>query len=91
MLLIGPSQTGKTTWIYKFISNFDHINPGHKLKKVLFLHMTVKENALLNKEDSEKVVHHRISNSNMQDDENIDEEIIDVVEKFKSKETTTDE
>lgn len=44
MLLIGPSQTGKTCWIYKFLKYFSYINPGHTLNKALYLHMTYNEN-----------------------------------------------
>ena len=86
MLMVGPSQTGKTTWIFKFIKYFSHINKGHTLKNVLFLHMAEFINSANLDDDSLKTVTFHPVKTNMSNNEGkMDDEIIKAIEKFKHK------
>ena len=86
MLMIGPSQTGKTTWIFNFIKHFSHINRGHTLKNVLFLHMAEFINsANLDKDTLKRVTFHPVKTNMSNDESKMDDEIIEAIEKFKSK------
>ena len=77
MLMVGPSQTGKTTWIFNFIKYFSHINQGHVLKNVLFLHMTEFINSGDLDDDSFKnVTFHSVKNTMSNDELKMDGEII---------------
>ena len=86
MLMVGPSQTGKTTWIFNFIKYFSHINEGHTLKKVLFLHMAEFMNSANVDDDSFKnVTFHSVKNTMSNNELKMDDKIIDTIEKFKHK------
>ena len=86
MLMVGPSQTGKTTWIFNFIKYFSHINRGHTLKNVLFLHMAEFVNSVNPSDDFLKnVTFHPVKNTMSNNESKMDDEIIDTIEKFKQK------
>ena len=86
MLMVGPSQTGKTTWIFKFLKYFDHINENHTLKNVLFLHMAEFTNPEhFNDHSLENVTFHPVKMSLSNGESKMDEEIIQAIEKFKNK------
>lgn len=80
MLMIGPSQAGKTTWIKTFIKSFTYLNPGHTLESILYLHMS-KDDKLW--EDLDDDLLHKIK-INLTNNEMIDKEITQI-EIFKSK------
>ena len=76
MLMIGPSQTGKTYWILDFIQSFPYTNPGHILTDVLFLHMADVDIPHPYFKDMEmKIKFHKIK-SHMTDENFGDNEII---------------
>ena len=86
MLMIGPSQSGKTTWLLNFIKYFSFINPGHTLQNVLFLHMA--EFANTNEIDPEKfknITFHSLKTSMTENEEMMDDEIIKTINEFKKK------
>ena len=83
MLMVGPSQTGKTTWIFNFIKHFSFINHGHTLRNV-FLHMAEFDNST-EFVGAENVEFYSIKSSMKEDELKIDAEIIKAVEDFKRK------
>ena len=83
MLVVGPSQTGKTTWILNFIKHFSFINPGHTLQNVLFLHMAEFNN--LPDMDYGNINFHSVKSNMSENESKVDEEIIATIEKFKKK------
>ena len=86
MLVIGPSQTGKTTWILDFVRHFSFINPGHALRNVLFLHMAEFANYDdLDNEKFKNVSFHSIKSSMSNNEIKADDEIIKTINEFKAK------
>ena len=86
MLVIGPSQTGKTTWILDFVKHFSFINPGHTLRNVLFLHMAEFTNYDdLDHEKFKNVSFHSIKSSMSNNEIKADDEIIKAINEFKAK------
>ena len=83
VLIVGPSQTGKTTWILNFIKHLSFINPGHTLQNVLFLHMA--EFTDLPDMDYENINFHSVKGTMSENESKVDEEIIATIEKFKKK------
>ena len=86
MLMIGPSQSGKTTWIMNFIKYFSFINPGHTLLNVLFLHMAEFANFdEIDRTNFKNVIFHSVKTSMTENEEMADEEIIRTINEFKDK------
>lgn len=86
MLMVGPSQTGKTNWILNFIKYFSFINPGHALQNVLFLHMAEFKNLSdLDHESYRKINFHSVKSTMADNESQVDEEIISTIEKFKGR------
>ena len=86
MLMIGPSQSGKTTWLLNFVKFFSFINPGHTLHNVLFLHMAEFIN--MDKIDPNKfknITFHSLKTSMTENEEMMDDEIIKTINEFKKK------
>ena len=83
MLVVGPSETGKTTWIFNFIKHFSFINPGHTLQNVSFLHMAELNN--LPDMDYRNINFHSVKSNMSENESKVDEEIIATIEKFKKK------
>ena len=83
--MIGPSQTGKTSWILDFITSFSYINPGHILTDVLFLHMVdVDIPTRYFRDLKTNIKFHKIK-SHMIDENFADNEIITEIDNFKKK------
>ena len=86
MLMIGPSQSGKTTWIMNFIKHFSFINPGHTLLNVLFLHMAEFTNFdEIDRSNFKNVIFHPVKTSMTENEEMVDDEIIKAINEFKNK------
>ena len=86
MLMVGPSQTGKTTWIFNFLKCFSHINEGHTLKNILFLHMAEFITPPNFDDDYlKKVTFHSVKANLSKDESKMDNEIIESIENFKRK------
>ena len=86
MLMIRPSQTGKTTWMLDFIKHFSYINPGHTLTNVLYLHMSDFDMPYCYDDNMLKFIKFYLIKSNMADDgSHVDNKIISEIESFKKK------
>lgn len=84
MLMIGPSQTGKTTWILNFVKHFSFVNPGHTLQNVLFLHMAEFTNfEEIDHEELKNVTFHSVKTPMSIGELRVDEEIMKTIDDLK--------